>query len=62
MTPEHEILEQYSTPGLRRNELTRQAKKLNMEFDENYRHLTKAERDELLDKLFPPEDVNAIPC
>lgn len=57
---EEEILAQYSTSGLRRNELIRSAKKLNMEFDENYRHMSKAERNELLGKLFP-ETIDALP-
>lgn len=47
---EEEVLAKYSTSGLRKNSLTREAKKLNMEFDENYRHMTKQERDEFLDK------------
>jgi hypothetical protein len=58
MTYEEEILTKHSTSGLRRNVLPREAKKLNMEFDENYRHMTIAERDELLDKLYPEEKGN----
>jgi len=56
---EDEVLMKYSTPGLRRSELTRTAKKMNMEFDENYRHLTVIERNEILDKLFPEEPTDA---
>ncbi len=56
MTYEEEILAKHSTDRLRRNILPRESKKLNMEFDENYRHMTKTERDELLDQLYP-EDV-----
>lgn len=51
------ILAKYSTPGLEKNKLTRASKKAAMEFDENYRHLTKRERDEFLDKMFPLEAV-----
>lgn len=53
MGTETEVLEKYSTPGLRRAQLTRSAKKLNMEFDENYRAMTKQDRDAFLDKHFP---------
>lgn len=52
---EDEILAQYSTPGLRRNQLTRTAKKINMEFDERLKGMSIAERDEFLDKHFPEE-------
>ena len=52
---EDEILAAHSTPGLRRNVLPRQAKKLNMEFDAQFNKMTKAERDEFLDKLYPDE-------
>lgn len=53
---EEEPLAKHSTPDLRRNVLPRQAKKLNMEFDSQYAHMTRAERDEFLDKLYP-EDI-----
>ena len=49
MSTEDEVLARYSTPRLRRNELPRAAKKLNMEFDAQYNRMTKAERDEFLD-------------
>ena len=52
---EDEILAAHSTPGLRRNVLPRYAKKLNMEFDAQFNKMTKAERDEFLDKLYPDE-------
>jgi hypothetical protein len=55
MTYEEEILAKHSTDRLRRNILPREAKKLNMEFDENYRHMTMRERDELLDALYPEQ-------
>lgn len=55
MTYEEEILARHSTPNLRRNILPRSAKKLNMEFDSNYAHMTPAHRDEFLDKLYPDE-------
>lgn len=50
---EEEILARHSTLGLKRSQLTRQAKSLNMEFDENYRHMTKQDRDDFLSKMFP---------
>lgn len=49
---EDQILEKYSTSGLRKNQLTRQTKKLNMEFDERY-NMTKKEREEFLDLYYP---------
>ena len=52
---EDEILAAHSTPSLRRNVLPRQAKKLNMEFDAQFNKMTKTERDEFLDKLYPDE-------
>ena len=52
---EQETLAKYSTPSLQRNILSRQAKKLNMEFDSNYAHMTRAERDAFLDALYPEE-------
>jgi hypothetical protein len=53
---EEEILKKYSTPGLRRSQLTRQAKKLIMEFDGQYHKMTKTMRDEFLDGIFGPEE------
>jgi hypothetical protein len=50
---EDQILAKYSNDGLRRNLLPRSTKKLNMEFDENYRHMSKADRDVFLDKHWP---------
>lgn len=50
---EAEVLDKYSTPGLRKHELDRFAKKMNMEFDALCNHMTKEERDEFLDKHFP---------
>ena len=55
MASEKEILDKYSTPGLKKNSLDRAAKKMSMEFDENYRHMTPAQREEFLDKHFPEE-------
>lgn len=49
------ILAFHSTPNLRRNVLPRAAKKLNMEFDANFNKMTKAERDEFLNRLYPEE-------
>jgi hypothetical protein len=50
---EESILAQHSTPGLKRNKLTRASKKLNLEFDEHYSGMTRQERDDLLDRIFP---------
>jgi hypothetical protein len=50
---EESILAQYSTPGLKRNGFTRLGKKEWLDFA--HPKMTKAERDELLDKLFPEE-------
>ena len=55
---EEEILAKNSTPGLRRNILPRSAKKLNMEFDSNYAHMTPADRDDFLDRLYPEEKTD----
>ncbi len=54
---EDEVLANFSTPGLKRNKLTRQAKKLNMEFDERGCVLwkSKEDRDAFLDQYFPEE-------
>jgi hypothetical protein len=52
---EEEILAKHSTDRLRRNILPREAKKLNMEFDGQFIKMTKADRDEFLDKLYPEE-------
>ena len=50
---EAEILAKYSTPGLRKHELDRFAKKMNMEFDAQCNHITQEERNEFLNKHFP---------
>jgi hypothetical protein len=50
---EEEIIARYSTPGLKKNQLTREIKKLIMTFDGQYSNMTKQERDEFLDKHFP---------
>lgn len=55
---EEEILDRYSNPRLRRNILTREVVKLNMEFDSQYSGWTPDERDAFLDALFP-ETVDA---
>jgi hypothetical protein len=55
MTYEEEILATNSTPRLRRNILPRHAKKLNMEFDSQFNKMTKADRDEFLDAIYPDE-------
>lgn len=52
---EDETIARYSTPSLRRNVLTRAAKKLNMEFDGTFSKMTRAERKEFLDQHFPEE-------
>ncbi len=56
MSHEDEILAKHSTDRLRRNILPRSAKKLNMEFDAQFNRMTKAERDEFLDAIYP-EDI-----
>lgn len=55
MSNEEEVLKLHSTPRLRRNVLPREAKKLNMEFDQNFNTMTKADRDAFLDKIYPEE-------
>ncbi len=50
---EESVVARYSTPGLRRNQLTRSAKKLMMEFDAQYSGMSPAERDQFLDQMFP---------
>lgn len=55
MSHEEDVLAKCSTPGLRRNVLSRFAKKMNMEFDAQFNRMTKVERDEFLDKLYPDE-------
>lgn len=52
---EEETLAKHSTPSLRRNVLPRSAKKLNMEFDPQFNKMSKADRDEFLEKLYPGE-------
>jgi hypothetical protein len=52
---EEEILAAYSTPGLRRNQLTRASKKLMIGFDAQHSSMSRAERDEFLDRMFPEE-------
>ena len=42
-------------PDLSKNILSREAKKLNMEFDAQFNTLTKAEREEFLDKHYGKE-------
>jgi hypothetical protein len=49
---EEEVLAKYSTPGLKRNVLSRSAKKLNMEFDERLKGMTTKERDDFLDRYW----------
>lgn len=56
MSYEDGILAKHSTDSLRRNTLPRSAKKLNMEFDAQFNKMTKVERDEFLDAIYP-EDV-----
>ena len=55
MTDENEVLKNHSSPRLRRNVLPKEAKKLNMEFDPQFNKMTKAERDEFLDTIYPDE-------
>jgi len=61
LTYEEEILAKHSTPNLRRTELPRSAKKLIMEFDAQYNKMTKQDRDEFLDSIYPEEAENKEP-
>jgi hypothetical protein len=49
---EQEILERYSTPGLRRNVLTRAGKKWHLQ---DFARITPEEIEAVLDQLYPPE-------
>jgi hypothetical protein len=49
---EQEILERYSTPGLRRNVLTRAGKKWHLQ---GFARITPEEIEVILDQLYPPE-------
>jgi len=53
MTYEEEVLAKHSTPGLKRNELDRAAKKDHLA--SAYKHLSREEVDKILDQLYPPE-------
>lgn len=53
---EKEILEKYSTPGLRKNELNREAKRRNMEFDSQYDGITIKDREAFLDLIYGTEE------
>jgi hypothetical protein len=55
VTYEDDIIAKHSTPGLRRNVLPRSAKKLNMEFDARFNKMTKTDRDEFLNAIYPAE-------
>jgi len=55
MTYEEEIIAKHSTQGLQRNVLSRASKKLNMEFDSQFNKMTKSDRDEFLDMIYPEE-------
>lgn len=50
---EAEVLARYSTPGLRKGELGRSAKKLHLE--ESHKHLSKEEREKILSDLYPED-------
>lgn len=55
---EEGVIIRHSAPGLKRNQLTRAAKKLMMEFDAQYSSMSRAERDEFLERIFPePAEV-----
>jgi hypothetical protein len=49
---EKEILQRYSTSGLRRNELTRAGKKWHLQ---GFARITADEIEEILDRLYPRE-------
>jgi hypothetical protein len=50
--PHEEALAKHGTPGLKRNQMSRHAKKWHLL--ENYK-MTNVERDALLDELYGPE-------
>lgn len=52
-----EILSKYSTPGLRKNELSRSAKKMNLQ--ETQKHLNRDEINKILIDLYGPEPESA---
>jgi hypothetical protein len=56
---EQEILARYSTPGLRRNELTRAGKKWHLQ---GFARITPKEIEAILDQLYPlePAALDAI--
>ena len=49
---EQEIVDRYSTPGLKRNTVSRSTKKLNMEFDSRFNGMSRADREEFLNEYF----------
>jgi hypothetical protein len=55
MSTDEEIVAKFSTPGLKRNVLSRYAKTWHLR--DNYR-MTREERDALLDKLYAIESSN----
>jgi hypothetical protein len=54
---EQAILARYSTPGLRRNELTRAGKKRHLQ---SMPRITPDEIEEILNRLYPGESLNTI--
>lgn len=54
-TTEQDVLDKYSTTGLKRNQLTRASKKLNMEFDARNRGMSKQDRDDFLNRYYPED-------
>lgn len=57
---EEAIVAAHSTPSLRRNQITRAVKKLNMEFDAQFSRMSLADRDEFLDRMFPEDGITVI--
>ena len=55
---ESEILAKYSTPGLRKKELSRSAKKTHLQ--ESQKHLRLDEINKILDDLYGPEPVTVL--
>lgn len=55
MSYEEHVLKLYSTPGLRKNEVSRASKKWNMEFDPRFRDMSKQDREAFLDEIYGPE-------
>lgn len=54
MTHEEEVLAKYSTPGLKKHELSREAKKDWLSFA--YPKMSREEVEKLLNEIYPPKE------